>query len=165
MPESAFLRKKWTVFFFTAVAVIVIDQITKAVIMSRLYPNDLIEVVPGLFNIVYYRNTGAAFGIFRGVSAIKTLFLITVTGAALIFIAFMIRRCEDLFTTLTLSLIAGGAVGNLIDRLVSGSVLDFLDFYAGSYHWPAFNVADSAITTGVVSTILIFSLKKPKRPA
>ncbi len=165
MPESAFLRKKWTVFFFTALAVIVIDRITKAVIMNRLYPNELIEVVPGLFNIVYYRNTGAAFGIFRGGSSFKIFFLIIVTGAALIFIAFMVRRCEDLTATLALSLIAGGAVGNLIDRLVSGSVLDFLDLYAGNFHWPAFNVADSAITTGVVSTILIFSLKKPKRPA
>ncbi|GMR05112.1 MAG: signal peptidase II [Thermodesulfobacteriota bacterium] len=158
------MKKNWTIFLVTVVVVIALDQGIKAVIINRLYLNEVIEVVPGLFNIVYYKNTGAAFGILRKASAFKTLFFTLATGAAIVFIVIMVKRSRDALLTISLSLIAGGAVGNLIDRLVSGSVTDFLDLYWGGYHWPAFNVADSAITVGVVATILIFYLKNPDRP-
>lgn len=147
--------------FVIAIWVIAADQATKAVITSQVALNDAIEVIPGLFNIVYVRNLGAAFGILNDGSVLSKLFLIGVSSIALVLIGSLIKSSKDALLSFALSLIAGGAVGNLIDRVRLGYVIDFLDFYIGEYHWPAFNVADSAITVGAL--LALFSYLKETR--
>lgn len=139
----------------TTATVAVLDQATKAVVTATLALHESIRVIPGLFSIVYVRNPGFAFGMGSDGGAAITVFLIGVTLAALVVIGILIRQAEDRLTVFALSLIAGGACGNLIDRVRFGEVVDFLDLYLGSYHWPAFNVADSAITVGVVLSIVL----------
>ena len=111
-----------------------------------------IPIVDGLFNLTYVRNTGAAFGIFAGSAEIfRRPFLILISILASVFIVTLLRRLADGETGLIIALtfVLGGAVGNLIDRLFYGEVIDFLDAYWRNYHWPAFNIADSFITVGV----------------
>jgi signal peptidase II len=115
-----------------------------------------IEVIEDFFNLTYIRNTGAAFGMFAGsAAAFRLPFLVLVSTAAIVFILIMIRRLRNDQTGLhvALAFVLGGAIGNLIDRLVYGEVIDFLDVYWSSYHWPAFNIADSFITVGVAITV------------
>ncbi len=135
-------------------------------VSAWIAPYESITVIPGVFNLVNWLNSGAAFGIFASNAATSRLLLIAVTIISLVVIGFLIRTARtenDKITTFALSLIGGGAVGNLIDRVRLGSVIDSLDFYLGSYHWPAFNVADSAITIGVVLTLAGFFFKKPAK--
>jgi len=153
------VSKGLKIFFVVTVAVTVLDQITKALITSRVRFNTVHEIIPGLLDIVYFRNTGSAFGILRGASSIKTILMTALTMGAIIFIAFMARRSKGTLQALALSLISGGAVGNLLDRLTTGSVVDFIDFHIKAYHWPAFNLADSAITTGVIASIILMYTK------
>lgn len=141
---------------------IVLDQITKAVIIDRLAIGASAAVIDGFFDIVHFRNPGAAFSIFASGGAMRTIFLIGTTIAALVIIFLMIRQSKDSPSTFSLSLIAGGAIGNLIDRLRFGEVVDFLYFHIGRLYWPAFNVADSAITVGVLLTFVLFYFQKPK---
>jgi signal peptidase II len=135
-----------------AVVVIIVDQFTKLWIMATFPLHGQQNIIPGFFNLVYVTNTGAAFGFLAGSnSMLRQVFFVAVAIMALIVIVISyghMKRQGRLFVY-ALGLIAGGAVGNLIDRIRFGSVVDFLDFYVGSYHWPAFNAADSAITTGV----------------
>ncbi len=153
MSGGVEIKKKLGILAVTAATLVILDQATKYLVTSRLRLNEVIEVVPGLFNIVLFRNPGAAFSAFSAGGMLRTLFLIAVSVAALVIIAVLVKQSKDVLMTFALSLIAGGAVGNLIDRVRFGSVIDFLDFYAGSFHWPAFNVADSAITAGVILAI------------
>lgn len=138
-----------------ALIVAAVDQLTKAAIMARLLENQMVEVIPGFFNIVFFMNPGAAFGIFDEGGVLGTAFLIAISVVSLVVVAVLVRQSGDDLLTVGLSLVAGGAVGNLIDRVRFGEVVDFLDFQFGAFHWPAFNVADSAITVGVV--IAVFS--------
>ena len=118
--------------------------------------NHSIPVIDGLFNLTYIRNTGAAFGILAGsAAAFRLPFLLLFSLLAIGFIFMMLRRLPDREIGLitALSFILGGAVGNLIDRVLYGEVIDFLDFYWSTYHWPAFNLADSFITVGVGITM------------
>lgn len=135
-----------------AVSVVVVDQLTKMWVMATFALHEQLSVIPGFFNLVYVTNTGAAFGFLAGdKTLLRQVFFVTVAIAALIVIAFAynhLKKQSRIFIY-ALGLIAGGALGNLIDRLRFGSVIDFLDFYLGTYHWPAFNAADSAITVGV----------------
>jgi signal peptidase II len=135
-----------------AAAVIIVDQVTKLWIMTAFALHEQLAVIPGFFNLVYVTNTGAAFGFLAGDKTwLRQFFFVTVSIIALVVIALAynhLKKQSRIFVY-SLGLIAGGAVGNLIDRLRFGSVVDFLDFYLGSYHWPAFNAADSAITVGV----------------
>ena len=135
-----------------AVVVIIVDQFTKLWIMATFPLHGQQNIIPGFFNLVYVTNTGAAFGFLAGSnSMLRQVFFVAVAIMALIVIVISyghLKRQGRIFVY-ALGLIAGGAVGNLIDRLRLGSVVDFLDFYVGSYHWPAFNAADSAITLGV----------------
>lgn len=135
-----------------AVAVVIVDQLTKMWIMAEFGLHEQQTVIPGFFNLVYVTNTGAAFGFLAGNKTwLRQAFFVGVSSVALIVIAFAyghLKKQGRIFIY-ALGFIAGGAVGNLIDRLRFGSVVDFLDFYFGSYHWPAFNAADSAITIGV----------------
>jgi signal peptidase II len=133
--------------------VVVLDQFTKLLIVKNFILHETVEVVPGFFNITYITNTGAAFGFLSGDFAVwKQIFFVAVGIGALLFMAFAFKQIKEqgLIFSMAISLIAGGAAGNLIDRLRYGSVVDFLDFYVNNHHWPAFNVADSAITVGVV---------------
>jgi len=136
-----------------ALAVIALDQFTKYLIVTSLSPYASIDVFQFL-NIVNVRNTGAAFGMFRGIGS---WFFIAVSTAAIVFVTVLLIR--NAYHYIGLSLILGGAVGNLIDRLVYGKVVDFIDFFVGSFHWPAFNVADSSLTIGI-GIILLTSIKK-----
>jgi signal peptidase II len=115
--------------------------------------HESIPVIQGFFNITYVRNPGAAFGFLADASPLfRSIFFVAVTVLAIILVVHYIwkSRAEEPFLTFALALILAGAVGNLIDRVRLGEVIDFLDVYIGSYHWPAFNVADSAISVGAV---------------
>jgi signal peptidase II len=135
-----------------AVLVVIIDQITKLWIISNFALHEQQNVIPGLFDLVYVTNTGAAFGFLAGSKSwLRQVFFVGVAVVALVVIVYAyghLKKQGKLFVY-SLGLIGGGAIGNLIDRLRFGSVVDFLDFYLGSHHWPAFNAADSAITVGV----------------
>lgn len=147
-----------------ALAVIVLDQISKWAIIRSLNVHESVPVVTDLFNLVHVRNRGMAFG-FMNRSDIDLAFyflLAASLGAVVLLLIWFFRLKEgDIRLQLGLSLILGGALGNLIDRLRFGEVIDFLDFYLGPYHWPAFNLADSAITAGtfLVALSLIFQRK------
>jgi signal peptidase II len=119
-------------------------------------------VIHGLFNLTYVRNKGAAFGILAD-SSIRIPFFITVSIVAMLGILWYIKqvREDQKLAILSLSLVFSGAFGNLIDRIRLGEVIDFLDVFWGRYHWPAFNVADSAITTGV--TLLFIEMWRTER--
>lgn len=142
-------------------AVVFFDQLTKALIIHNMALYETAEVIPGLLNIVHWRNPGMAFGFLKEGGFLRTLFLAGVSLLAIIIIGVLLRHAKDAFTRSALSLIAGGAIGNLIDRLRYGEVVDFLDFHLGRYHWPAFNVADSAITVGVLLSLYLFYFKRP----
>ena len=135
-----------------AAAVVLVDQLTKLWIMATFALHEQLNIIPGFFNLIHVTNTGAAFGFLAGSkSMLRQVFFVGVALMALVIMVFVyghLKKQGKLFVY-ALGLIAGGAVGNLIDRLRFGSVIDFLDFYIGSYHWPAFNAADSAITIGV----------------
>jgi len=134
-------------------ATLVLDRWTKALILNRFGLNESISVIDGLFNITYVQNTGVAFGIFSSIaSPVKTLLLSAFTiFAAAVVVTFSVRSSvRNRLLQIALALILGGALGNLYDRIAYGYVVDFLEFYFRTYHWPSFNVADSAISVGVV---------------
>ena len=154
---------KWKIVIGWVTAIVIVDQVTKAIVDRTMSLHESIPIIDGFFNLTYIRNTGAAFGIFSGSHEVFRLpFLIGVSVLAIGFILVMLKRLRDDATGLTIALafILGGAIGNLIDRVVYGEVIDFLDVYWADYHWPAFNVADSFITIGV--TITLFYLIRAK---
>lgn len=132
--------------------VVVLDQATKALVMERFAMFELKTVIPGLFDLTYLTNTGAAFGLLAGAQTVwRQVFFVGVAVAAIGVMVFSYRqfRRQGRIFAHAIGLIAGGAVGNLIDRLQFGAVVDFLYFHIGTHYWPAFNVADSAICVGV----------------
>jgi len=137
-------------FFVTALLVLGLDQLSKAWIVSNFLLHETRNIIPGFFNITFITNTGAAFGFLAGADDWRHIFLVSVSCAALGGLAFLFWSAPHRNSPFTLgtALVFGGALGNLIDRIRYGSVIDFLDFYIGTHHWPAFNVADSAITVG-----------------
>ncbi len=145
--------------------VFVADQLTKHWIVSHFALYDSQTIIPGFFNLVYVTNKGAAFSMFASVeSPIRHYFFVSINIIAFIGLgiaAYKMRR-DHIFYTISFALIAAGALGNVVDRLRYGAVIDFLDFYFGSYHWPAFNVADSAICVGVV-VLFIINFRDSKR--
>lgn len=157
------MNRKWKIVAGWVAAIVIVDQITKAVVDRTMPLHSSIPLIDGFFNLTYIRNTGAAFGIFAGSHEVFRLpFLIGVSIVAIGFILVMLKRLRDGETGLAMALafILGGAIGNLIDRVIYGEVIDFLDVYWSIYHWPAFNVADSFITIGVAITL--FYLIKAK---
>ena len=137
-----------------AVVVVLLDQVTK-ITMTRLLAYGQVEYVNHYLNLVMVYNKGAAFSFLSDQSGWQRYFFSALAAAVSIFIVWMLNRNanERLFCW-SLSLILGGAVGNLIDRLAYGHVIDFLDFHLNAWHWPAFNVADSAITVGAALFVL-----------
>ncbi len=159
------MRKNIILFIFGALAVIVLDQITKAVITEKLFMYGSHKVIDGFFSLVYVMNPGAAFGFLaRAPEIFRYLFFISVTVLAILLITYYISKSksQDVLIVIALTLIFGGAVGNLIDRIRFGAVVDFLDFYIGAWHWPAFNVADSAISVGAVLMIWEMLVRRKK---
>ncbi len=152
--------------YLAAAAVLLLDRLTKWLIESRVGQYEVIEVIPGLFNIIHARNEGAAFSMLAQSDARwRDPLLIGVSVAALVLVVLLLRNTSNLERggAWALALILGGAAGNLFDRLAFGSVTDFLDFYVGSAHWPAFNVADSAIVCG--SALLLLGMLWGRQPA
>ena len=140
------------------------DQFTKGIIQSNMAWGESYPVVEGFFNITHVRNTGAAWGIGAGLSGLmRGVFLLGLPLAACLWLVCLIwtSRRTDLLACISYSLILAGAIGNLIDRFFLGYVVDFLDFYVGTWHFPAFNVADSSIS--IAAFLLIVSSLKGKR--
>lgn len=135
--------------FVIALIIFIFDQFTKYLIKSHVSPYEVIRVLP-FFNIVYVENIGSAFGMFK---SLGNAFFMVIAALAMVFVTVLIIKDRD--NRLSFSLILGGAAGNLTDRIIRGYVIDFLDVYAGRFHWPSFNVADSALTIG----IFMFALK------
>lgn len=139
-------------------AVIVTDQITKFLIQANLPLKKSIVVFDGFFHITHIRNTGGAFGL---LSEMNNLFFMTASSIALLIVVLYLVRVssDNPWLIVSLSLIFGGALGNMIDRVRFGEVIDFIDLFYRDYHWPAFNIADSSITIGVfiffIDTILL----------
>ena len=152
--------------FLIALLVIALDRATKWTIAHRLSLHDSITVIPGVFRIIHAENPGAAFGIFAdSPSEWKVGLLIGFSIIALVIVSALLWKNSHSLTStgIGLSLILGGAVGNLWDRLVSRHVVDFLLFYVGPHQWPAFNVADSAIVVG--AALLVFEIVFAKSPS
>lgn len=145
--------RKHKLFIGCAVFVTAADQAVKFLILSSVPLFKSIEVIPGFLDIVHYRNPGGAFGMFASNSGfLLSLIFLVVTLAALSLILYLYSRTpgENRLFAAALAFVFGGAAGNLIDRLRFGNVVDFIDVYVGKYHWPAFNLADSAITIGMI---------------
>ncbi len=152
--------------FLIALLVIALDRITKIEIAHRLSLHDSITVIPGFFRIIHAENPGAAFGIFAdSPAAWKTAMLIGFSIVALLIVSALLWKNSHTLTStgIGLSLILGGAIGNLWDRLTSRHVVDFLLFYVGSHQWPAFNVADSANVVG--AGLLVIEILFTKSPS
>lgn len=144
-----------------AAVVFALDRATKVWIERTVEQWQSIQVIPGLFDIVHAKNPGAAFGIFADSdSPYRTVLLIGISLGVLLFISYLLLRpgragfVASKLTTAGLSLVLGGALGNIYDRVVYGEVTDFLEFYSGSWRFAAFNVADSAISVGAALLIL-----------
>lgn len=158
-----FASMGWMPFAIIAGVVVVLDQATKLLVLATMPLYHSLEVIPGFFNLVHIRNPGGAFGFMAaGSPAIRSLLFVGLSAIAMGLIVHFYRSTPKThpYLAAALALIFGGAAGNLIDRLRLGEVVDFVDLYLGDYHWPAFNVADSAITVGVVIFIAHMVLGK-----
>jgi len=151
---------KWLSF---SLLVLVLDQLTKWLAVTRL---DYGEPVPVLswFNLTLVYNRGAAFSFLSQAGGWQRWFFTVVGGGAVVIIVFWLRRLSshERWTAAGLALILGGAVGNLVDRVRLGYVVDFIDWHYGGWHWPAFNIADSAITVGAVLLILDMLMRRER---
>jgi signal peptidase II len=150
--------RKWLIL---AAVIVVIDQITKYFIRQHFVLHESLYVTP-FFNLVHVRNTGAAFSLFADAGGWQRAFFIGVAVIASVWVVWLLRRHpEQKWFCLALALILGGAIGNLIDRVWLGSVVDFVQVHYGGWYFPAFNVADSAISVGAV--LMIWDGLWPKR--
>lgn len=146
------MSSKYVIIFIVTLPVIILDQFTKFYIQKSMKLHQSIKVIDGLFDITYVLNKGAAFSFLADRPEGFTIpFFIIVSVVAIGIISFLFYKTEknDYVSLIAFALLLGGSIGNLIDRIRHGAVTDFLDFYFHQYHWPAFNVADSAITTGI----------------
>jgi signal peptidase II len=142
--------------FLISFIVVVLDQITKYFAINYINPYDSLKISPFL-HLVIVTNKGAAFGMFKNIGS---GFFIAASVIAIIFVIYLLIRGKE--DQLGLSLVLGGAIGNLIDRILYGRVVDFIDLSIGKYHWPAFNIADSSLTVGVTIILLTHLLKTMK---
>ena len=157
---------RYTLASIWLVITVILDQITKIWMSNVMDVWTGKQVIPGFFNLVHVLNKGAAWGFLdnENIDWQRPLFII-ITFVALGFIAYMLKSTDEADTWMItgLALIAGGAIGNLIDRVRLGVVIDFLDFYFGNYHWPAFNVADCTLTIGAGCIILSMFLNRKSK--
>ncbi len=150
------IKGRFPLFFLVAAVTVVLDLASKALVESRLASFESVEVIEGFLEIVNVRNPGAAFGLFAQNGSWKVTFFLLFTTVALGVILWVVKKLERgaRAELCGLALIFGGAVGNLVDRVRYGEVVDFIDFQVAGHHWPAFNVADAAITVGVVIVLV-----------
>ena len=149
--------RQFRMFWSVSLAIVVADQVTKAIVRATLAPNASVSVIPGFIDLIHVHNSGVAFGFLNDLDVpFKAVVTTALAAVALFGIAFYARhvRQDERYARLGLSLILGGAVGNLIDRVRIGYVVDFVDLYVRSWHFWAFNVADASITIGA---ILVFA--------
>jgi signal peptidase II len=145
------------VHIWVVLAIVLLDQAVKAAVRPRLGLFDSVTVIPGFFSLTRVHNTGAAFGLMNSVDIpFKTVMMALVQTTALVGLAIYAATLApgQRLTRVGLSFVIGGALGNLIDRVVAGYVLDFFDFYWGGWHFWAFNIADASITIGVALMVL-----------
>jgi signal peptidase II len=150
------------IWLWLSVLVLVVDQATKRVVDTTMQLHQTIELLP-FFQLTYMRNQGAAFSFLAGAGGWQRWFFVGLASLASVFIYFWVRKLDrsQRQEAIAWALVLGGALGNLIDRILYGYVIDFLDVYYGDWHWPAFNVADSAITLGVA--LLLLDSFRPER--
>ncbi len=159
-------RARYLILALISLGTIILDQVTKTHIMQTMRLHESIPIIPSFFSLTYIRNPGAAFGILASSSnGFRLLFFGFTSLFALVLLGTIFFRLhqDDLVGQLSIAGILGGAVGNLLDRLRYGEVIDFLDFYIDIYHWPAFNVADAAISVGVCFLIVHFAFEKKEK--
>jgi signal peptidase II len=139
-----------------AAAVVIIDQLSKAAVLGFFAGSHLgaHEAITPFFNLVLTYNRGISFGLFNTPGAMNVLLFPLLAAVIVTMLISWLKRIESSFLAVAIGLVIGGAVGNVIDRLRLGAVVDFLDFYVGAWHWPAFNAADSAICLGVTAMLL-----------
>lgn len=153
-------------YLLISLAVLVVDQWTKWLVETRIPAHTSREIVPGLFHLSHVENSGVAFGLFPAAGSVGATWALALLGvAALILVGVYFKRtpATEKLLLAALALVLGGAFGNLVDRVTSGTVTDFLGVYLGSYRWPDFNVADSAISVGLV--LLVIESFLPRKPA
>ena len=157
------LQNKYVKLAWVATLVVLADQISKALIVKHLPMHQSVKVIGGLFDITHIRNPGGAFGLMANMSAAtRTFVFLILSSLAVGLLLYLYKNTPKThaFLATGFAMIFGGAIGNLIDRIRFGNVVDFLDFYVSKYHWPAFNIADSAITIGILIFVLHLLLKK-----
>ena len=157
------MLNKYLKLLLVAGTVVLLDQVTKLLIVRTLPLHTVKPIIDGFFSLVHVHNPGGAFGMMASMSpAIRTAVFLVVSAMAIGLILYFYHTtpANRPWLATGFALIFGGAIGNMIDRVRMGKVVDFLDFYIGNWHWPAFNVADSAITIGVGIFILHLVLKK-----
>lgn len=163
--RSVSAKRNYAFLTLPALAVILLDQVSKYIVVKTIAMHESIPVISGIFSLVQTRNRGMAFGLLnRPGSDFSFYFLVGATFAAVVLLLlwFTWLKDDERRLVLGLSLILGGAIGNLIDRLRLGEVIDFLDLHIGTYHWPAFNIADSAITVGTFWIVINLLFYIPK---
>jgi signal peptidase II len=152
------------IFYFVLIIVLILtDQVTKALIARNIFLNSNVEVIPGFFQLVHIRNKGAIFGFFNqsGSQLVYLLLsLASLTALVLVIYYFFKTSAEEKFLRISLSMILAGALGNFIDRVLRGYVIDFLDLSVKGWHWPSFNVADSCISIGALMLVFAFLFKR-----
>ncbi len=153
-------RSASRIFFIVSLIVFVLDQASKFFLAEWIRPGMVVELVPGLLNLVQVKNTGVAFGLFAHHLILTQYLFSAINLLAAVFLFFLARKASQ-DKAVCYGLIAGGALGNFVDRFFRGGVPDFIDLHVGPYHWPAFNLADSAITVGVLLCLCI-SFKKDR---
>lgn len=157
--------------FALALAIAVADRATKALVENRVAPWEIVPVIPGFFQIIFLQNTGIAFGFLQSSDGRTSILLTVFTAAVLGFLAWMLWQAgrpgagEHWTLRYGLGAVLGGAAGNLHDRLVLRGVTDFLDFHWGASHFPAFNLADAAITSGAGLLLLNLWIARKRGPA
>jgi len=154
---------KYRILIIVSLIVIILDQVTKLLVLKYMPMYQSIPIIDNVFNLTHIHNTGGAFGFMANQSPLVRHILfhgISLVSLGVIVYFYHQAPANYPFLLTALSLIFGGAVGNLIDRFRMGEVVDFLDFYIGSYHWPAFNVADSAVSVGVTVLMYYMIIKK-----
>lgn len=149
------------VYYIIAGILIVLDQITKWIVVKNMELYEQITIVKDLFYITSHRNKGAAWGILEG----KMIFFYIITTIVIIGVIFYMQKYarESKFLAISLSFILGGAIGNFIDRIFRGEVVDFLDFIIFNYDYPIFNVADSSLVVGVILVLIATFLDEKKK--
>ncbi len=160
------MKRNLHLLIWPALSIVALDQITKYIVQKSIGLHGSIPVISGFFNLVHTRNRGMAFGMLnRPGSNLGYYVLVTATLVAIILLLFWFSRLkrEERILAPGLSLILGGAIGNLIDRIRLREVIDFLDFNLVLIHWPAFNVADSAITVGTIWVVLSLLFLRPQQ--